>query len=78
MSWHTMMAFEPPLIDECYANFECRVVDMSMLNKYCFFVFAVVKARVDPKVKISQTIHHPGSANFMVAGKIIKLKSKMK
>jgi flavin reductase (DIM6/NTAB) family NADH-FMN oxidoreductase RutF len=67
-----------PLIEECYANLECRVVDTSMLNKYCFFVLEVVKAWIDPKVKNPRTIHHQGNGNFMVAGKTIKLKSKMK
>jgi flavin reductase (DIM6/NTAB) family NADH-FMN oxidoreductase RutF len=67
-----------PLIEECYANLECRVVDTSMLNKYCFFVLEVVKAWIDPKVKNPRTIHHLGNGNFMVAGKTIKLKSKMK
>jgi flavin reductase (DIM6/NTAB) family NADH-FMN oxidoreductase RutF len=67
-----------PLLEACYANFECRVVDTGMLNKYCFFVLEIVKAGIDSKVKNPQTIHHPGNGNFMVAGKTIKLKSKMK
>jgi flavin reductase (DIM6/NTAB) family NADH-FMN oxidoreductase RutF len=67
-----------PLIEECYANLECRVVDTSMLNKYCFFVLEVVKAWIDPAVKNPRTIHHMGNGNFMVAGDRIKLKSKMK
>jgi flavin reductase (DIM6/NTAB) family NADH-FMN oxidoreductase RutF len=67
-----------PLIEECYANLECRVVDTRMLNDYCFFVLEVVKAWVDPKVKHSRTIHHSGSGIFTVAGRRIKLKSKMK
>jgi flavin reductase (DIM6/NTAB) family NADH-FMN oxidoreductase RutF len=67
-----------PLIDECYANFECRVVDIKMVAKYCFFVVDVVKAWIDPAVKNPRTIHHLGKENFMVAGKRIKIKSKMK
>ena len=67
-----------PLIEECYANLECWVVDTKMVAKYCFFVLEVVKAWVDPTVKNPQTIHHLGSGSFMVAGKTIKLKSKMK
>jgi len=67
-----------PLIEECYANLECRVVDTKMVANYCFFILEVVKAWIDPKVKNPRTIHHLGSGNFMVAGKTIKLKSKMK
>jgi len=67
-----------PLIEECYANLECRVVDTSMVNKYCLFVLEVVKAWQDHAVKEPRTIHHLGMGNFMVAGERIKLKSKMK
>ena len=67
-----------PLIEECYANLECRVIDTSMVTKYCFFVVEVIKAWIDPKVKKPRTIHHQGNGNFMVAGETIKLKSKMK
>src|SRR4029077_16141040 len=35
-----------PLIKECYANFERRVVDTRMVNKYSFFIFKVLKAHV--------------------------------
>lgn len=67
-----------PLIEECYANLECRLVNTRMLKDYCFFVLEIVNALIDPAVKNPKTIHHLGSGNFMVAGKRIKLKSKMK
>lgn len=62
-----------PLIDECYANLECRVVDRKMVAKYNLFILEVVKVWVDP-----QTIHHLGEGAFMVAGETIHLPSKMK
>jgi flavin reductase (DIM6/NTAB) family NADH-FMN oxidoreductase RutF len=67
-----------PLIEECYANLECRVADKRMVTAYCFFVLEVVKAWIDPAVNNPRTIHHLGKGNFMVAGKKIKLKSRMK
>lgn len=67
-----------PLIEECFANLECRVVDTEMVAKYCLFVVEVVKAWIDPAVKNPRTIHHLGCGNFMVAGEKIKLQSKMK
>ena len=67
-----------PLIDECYANLECRVADKRMAARYCLFVVEVIKAWIDPTVKNPRTIHHLGSGNFMVAGERIKLRSKMK
>jgi len=67
-----------PLIEECYANLECRVADTKMVSKYCLFVVEVIKASIDTTVKNPRTIHHFGSGSFMVAGVKIKLKSKMK
>jgi flavin reductase (DIM6/NTAB) family NADH-FMN oxidoreductase RutF len=67
-----------PLIDECYANLECKVVDATMASKYDLFILKVVKAWIAPSKKEPQTIHHRGKGYFMVAGKTIKLSSKMK
>jgi flavin reductase (DIM6/NTAB) family NADH-FMN oxidoreductase RutF len=67
-----------PLIEECYANLECRVADTRMVARYGLFVVEVIQAWIDPTVKNPRTIHHLGSGNFMVAGERIKLRSKMK
>jgi flavin reductase (DIM6/NTAB) family NADH-FMN oxidoreductase RutF len=66
------------LIEECYANLECRVVDTRMVSKYCLFVLEVVKAWINPAIKNPQTIHHQGKGYFVVDGEHIKLKSRMK
>ncbi|MCL9684963.1 flavin reductase family protein [Legionella maioricensis] len=67
-----------PLIEECYANLECKVIDMKMVSQYNFFILEVVNAWIDPAEKQPQTLHHLGNGVFMVAGKIIQLPSKMK
>jgi len=67
-----------PLIHECYANIECKVVDARMAAKYNFFVLEVLKAWIDPGKKSPRTIHHRGKGTFMVAGRTIKLPSKAK
>ena len=67
-----------PLIDECYANLECKVVDTRLVNQYNFFVLEVVKGWIDPSQKIPRTLHHRGKGVFMVAGETIKLPSRMK
>ena len=67
-----------PLIDECYASLECKVIDMQMTRKYCVFVLEVVQAWVDTRVKQPKTLHHRGYGKFMVAGREIRLQSKMK
>ena len=67
-----------PLIQECYANLECRVVDTTRVSKYGLFVLEVVQAWINPAVKDPRTLHHRGHGRFMVAGGTIKLNSKMK
>ena len=67
-----------PLIVECYASLECRVVDTRMKNRYNFFVMEVVKAWVDASVEPPRTLHHRGHGVFMVAGETLKLPSRMK
>jgi len=65
-----------PLIDECYASLECRLVDARMAGKYNLFILKVVKAWTTPE-KNPKTLHHRGAGRFMVAGKTIKIKSRM-
>lgn len=67
-----------PLIRECYANLECRVVDASLVEKYGFFVVEVVKAWVDPAIKEPKTLHHRGRGRFMIAGRTVQTTSKMR
>jgi len=69
---------EPPLIEECFANLECRVVDTRMVNKYNLFVLEVIKAWAEPAKKDPHTLHHRGKGLFMVAGKTIRLPSRKK
>jgi flavin reductase (DIM6/NTAB) family NADH-FMN oxidoreductase RutF len=67
-----------PLIAECFANLECRVVDSRLVNKYNLFVLEVVQAWADPKQPAPKTIHHQGYGRFVVDGEIIELKSRMR
>ena len=67
-----------PLVAECFANLECRVVDGRLVNKYNLFVLEVLRAWVDPKQKNPKTIHHRGYGRFVVDGAVIRLKSKMR
>ncbi len=60
-----------PLIRECYANFECRLFDARLVDKYNFFIWEVVSAHVATSPKHPETLHYKGEGTFMVAGKII-------
>jgi flavin reductase (DIM6/NTAB) family NADH-FMN oxidoreductase RutF len=66
---------EAPLIAECYANLECKVIDRKLVTQYNFFILEVVKAWIDPRRKRPRTIHHQGEGVFMVAGRTIQLPS---
>ena len=57
-----------PLIDECYANFECVLADGGWISKYNVFVFEVVKAHVATSPKTPRTIHYRGDGEFMISG----------
>jgi flavin reductase (DIM6/NTAB) family NADH-FMN oxidoreductase RutF len=66
-----------PLVGECFANLECKVVNTGLVNKYNLFVLEVLKAWIDPAQKNPKTIHHRGYGTFVVDGEAIKLKSRM-
>jgi flavin reductase (DIM6/NTAB) family NADH-FMN oxidoreductase RutF len=68
----------PPLVAECFANLECRVVEKSLANKYNLFIVETLKAWIDPAQKNPKTIHHHGYGAFVADGEAIKLKSKMR
>ncbi len=57
-----------PLIAECHANFECRLVDAKLIKKYSLFVFEVVKAHVATRPRWPKTMHYRGDGLFMIAG----------
>lgn len=65
-----------PLIAECFANLECRVIDTRLVPKYNLFILEVLKAWIDPAQKRPRTIHHRGYGSFVVDGPMIRLKSK--
>jgi len=65
-----------PLIAECFANIECKVVDTALVNKYNFFILKAVRAWIDPTQKDPKTIHHHGHGVFIVDGKKITVPFK--
>jgi flavin reductase (DIM6/NTAB) family NADH-FMN oxidoreductase RutF len=66
-----------PLIDECYASFECRLFDDRMVKKYSFFIWEIVKAHV-AQVDEPRTLHYRGQGSFMRAGPEIDCKKRFK
>ncbi len=68
---------DAPLIQECYANFECQIVDAKLVKEYNFFIFKVIKAHVASSPKYPPTLHFRGDGVFMLSGRSIKLPSKV-
>lgn len=65
----------PPLLPDCFANLECRVIDTRMVNRYCMFVLEVVQAWIDTARRDAKTMHHQGWGRFAVDGRRIVLPS---
>jgi flavin reductase (DIM6/NTAB) family NADH-FMN oxidoreductase RutF len=57
-----------PLVEECFANYECKLIDTKLIPKYSLFILEVVKAYVAVRPKYPQTIHYRGDGVFMISG----------
>lgn len=65
-----------PLISECHASFECRLYDDSVVERYNFFIWEVVRAHVAASPRHPETLHYTGDGVFMISGKIISRRSQ--
>lgn len=66
-----------PLIEECHANFECRLVDSRLIDRYSLFVFEVVKGHARATPKFPKTLHYRGDGLFMLAGPTVSRYRKL-
>lgn len=78
LSQEPALKVKAPLLSDCYANLECRVIDMKMSAKYNIFILEVMKAWIRPTEKRPRMIHHCGKGVFVLDGDVIKLPSKKK
>jgi flavin reductase (DIM6/NTAB) family NADH-FMN oxidoreductase RutF len=67
-----------PLIAECFASFECQLVDTSLVKRFSLFVFEVVKAHVAQSPRYPTTVHYRGDGVFMVSGKSVSYRRRFK
>jgi flavin reductase (DIM6/NTAB) family NADH-FMN oxidoreductase RutF len=65
----------PPLIKECLANIECKVVDI--VKKHDIVVLEAVHARIDTTRKERRTLHAVGDGTFVVDGRKLDRKKMM-
>jgi flavin reductase (DIM6/NTAB) family NADH-FMN oxidoreductase RutF len=63
-----------PLLTQCFANLECRLVEDRLVRDYSFFIFEVVKAHAPARPKYPKTIHYRGEGMFMVSGRSLNLR----
>jgi flavin reductase (DIM6/NTAB) family NADH-FMN oxidoreductase RutF len=65
-----------PLIKECLANIECKVIDI--VEKHSIVVLQGVEAYVDNSRKEKRTVHAVGDGTFIVDGRKINRKKMMR
>ncbi|MBS1228163.1 MAG: flavin reductase family protein [Proteobacteria bacterium] len=65
----------PPLIKECLANIECKVIDI--VKKHDIVVLEAVAAYFDSARKEKRTVHAVGDGTFIVDGRKIDRKKMM-
>lgn len=66
---------KPPLIKECLANIECKVVDI--IKKHNIVVLEGVAAYFDAARKEKRTVHAVGDGTFIVDGRKIDRRKMM-
>jgi flavin reductase (DIM6/NTAB) family NADH-FMN oxidoreductase RutF len=64
-----------PLIVECLANIECKVVDL--VRKHNIVVLESVAAHIDPGRKENRTLHAVGDGTFVVDGRRLDRRKMM-
>lgn len=65
----------PPLIKECLANIECKVIDI--VKKHNIIVLEAVAAYIDTARKEKRTVHAVGDGTFIVDGRKIDRRKMM-
>jgi flavin reductase (DIM6/NTAB) family NADH-FMN oxidoreductase RutF len=64
-----------PLIGECLANIECKVVDI--VRKHNIVVMEAVAAHIDPSRREKRTLHAVGDGTFIVDGRRLDRRKMM-
>ena len=67
-----------PLIDDCHANFECRLVDERQIPEYGLFIWEVVKAHVRIEPELPTTMHYLGRGEFMISGTTVSRREEFR
>lgn len=68
---------QAPLVQQCLANIECRIVNTQLSQKHHLFIASAVKAWVNPDRKEQRIFHHNGDGTFSVNGRTKDLRARM-
>jgi flavin reductase (DIM6/NTAB) family NADH-FMN oxidoreductase RutF len=66
-----------PLVGECLANLECRIADMSLVERYNLFVLEVTHIHLNTEKAERRLIHHAGDGRFIVDGDTVDMGEHM-
>jgi len=66
-----------PLLSDCLANIECRIIDTSLSDAYNLFVLKATRIWINESRKERRTMHHRGDGTFVVDGGTLDLKERM-
>jgi flavin reductase (DIM6/NTAB) family NADH-FMN oxidoreductase RutF len=66
-----------PLVEECIANLECRVVDTTLAERHHLFILEVERIWVDRDKREKRLIHHAGDGAFTVDGATVDMREHM-
>jgi flavin reductase (DIM6/NTAB) family NADH-FMN oxidoreductase RutF len=67
-----------PLIAECHANLECKLVDGSQISDYSLFIFEVVKAHAYETPRLPKMLHYTGDGIFLTGGRTVNYAKRFK
>lgn len=68
---------DAPLVAECLANLECRVVDRTLVSRYNLFVLEVTRIWIDTDRPERRLIHHAGDGRFIADGEVLDMSRHM-
>lgn len=66
-----------PLVNECFANIECKVVNDDLLEPYNLWLLDPVQVWLDESKRGRGEFHHRGDGTFSVNGELVNLKHGM-
>lgn len=66
-----------PLLSDCLANIECRVIDDRLCETYNLFILEAKRIWLNESRKERRTLHHRGDGTFVVDNGTLDLKDRM-